>query len=104
MAQIFYAYSSSKQSKAFKKRKAETQKAREKMLEKYKTRYDDVKFTPLARKATNTECESKKIPSLKANIGSTERKESIKYTGNKLIGIATMHKSNMVPVFSQEEA
>ena len=26
------------------------------------------------------------------------------YTGNRLIGIATMHKSNSVPVFSQEEA
>lgn len=26
------------------------------------------------------------------------------YTGDKLLGIATMHKSNMVPVFSQESA
>lgn len=26
------------------------------------------------------------------------------YTGTNIIGIATMHKSNMVPVFSQEEA
>ncbi len=26
------------------------------------------------------------------------------YTGKRLIGIATMHKSNSVPVFSQEEA
>ena len=26
------------------------------------------------------------------------------YTGNKLIGIATMHKSNMVPVFRMEDA
>lgn len=26
------------------------------------------------------------------------------YTGNKLLGIATMHKSNMVPVFSKEDA
>ena len=26
------------------------------------------------------------------------------YTGNRLLGIATMHKSNSVPVFSQEEA
>lgn len=33
-----------------------------------------------------------------------ERKESMKYTGDKLLGIATMHKSNMVPVFKQEDA
>jgi len=26
------------------------------------------------------------------------------YTGNNLVGIATMHKSNMVPVFSNQEA
>ena len=26
------------------------------------------------------------------------------YTGNKVIGIACMHKSNLVPIFSQEEA
>ena len=26
------------------------------------------------------------------------------YTGNKIIGIGTMHKSNAVPVFSDEEA
>jgi hypothetical protein len=26
------------------------------------------------------------------------------YTGDKIIGIATMHKSNAVPVFSDEQA
>jgi hypothetical protein len=43
--------------------------------------------------------------SLNANIGNTSRKESMIYSGErKLLGIATMHKSNMVPVFSIEEA
>lgn len=37
-------------------------------------------------------------------IGTTyARKENV-YTGGKLLGIATMHKSNMVPVFSKESA
>lgn len=31
-------------------------------------------------------------------------KKEMKYTGDRLLGIATMHKSNMVPVFSQESA
>lgn len=31
-------------------------------------------------------------------------KREMKYTGDKLMGIATMHKSNMVPVFKQEDA
>lgn len=32
------------------------------------------------------------------------RKEDMKYTGDKLIGIGTMHKSNAVPVFCNDEA
>lgn len=32
------------------------------------------------------------------------RKESAKYTGDQLVGIATMHKSNMVPVFKGQDA
>jgi len=36
---------------------------------------------------------------------STSRKEVLMYTGErKLIGIATMHKSNMVPVFDSDDA
>jgi hypothetical protein len=31
-------------------------------------------------------------------------KDIPKYTGTKILGIGTMHKSNAVPVFSQEEA
>ena len=32
------------------------------------------------------------------------RKEPLQYTGErKLIGIATMHKSNMVPVFADDD-
>jgi len=32
------------------------------------------------------------------------KKEAIKYTGTLVKGIATMHKSNAVPVISQQEA
>lgn len=32
------------------------------------------------------------------------KKKEMQYTGDKLMGIATMHKSNMVPVFKQEDA
>ena len=31
-------------------------------------------------------------------------KEPLFYTGDKMIGIATLHKSNAVPVFSSEDA
>ena len=34
----------------------------------------------------------------------TAKKENQHYTGTKLIGIAVMHKSNLVPVFNEDEA
>jgi hypothetical protein len=36
--------------------------------------------------------------------GNTARKESPMYTGDNLLGIATMHKSNLVPVFKGQDA
>jgi hypothetical protein len=36
--------------------------------------------------------------------GSTALKPIRKYTGTQMLGIATMHKSNAVPVFSQQSA
>lgn len=36
--------------------------------------------------------------------GVCAKKEEQVYTGSKLIGIAVMHKSNLVPVFSREDA
>ena len=49
--------------------------------------------------------DEKVYPSLSNNIGgSTPRRESMQYTGKrKLIGIATMHKSNMVPIFEDNK-
>lgn len=43
--------------------------------------------------------ETKNYPSLSNNIaGYAPKKESTKYTGDLIVGIATMHKSNAVPV------
>ena len=47
--------------------------------------------------------ETQKINSLSTPGGSTASVHKV-YTGDKIIGIATLHKSNAVPVFSQEEA
>jgi hypothetical protein len=43
-------------------------------------------------------------PSLRTGAGIAEKKESPVYTGTKVKGIGTMHKSNAVPIFSDEEA
>lgn len=43
------------------------------------------------------------LPSYKGETNGTCAKPSPKvYTGDKLVGIATMHKSNIVPIFSDE--
>jgi len=54
--------------------------------------------TPVGR--TNT----KHIPSLNTGAGVAVLAPAKVYTGTKVKGIATMHKSNAVPVFSDEEA
>jgi len=44
-------------------------------------------------------------PSLNSKDSGVAAKPQPKvYTGDKLLGIATMHKSNMVPIFSNKEA
>jgi len=44
------------------------------------------------------------IPSRDSWQGSTAKKESPKYTGDAMIGIGVMHKSNSVPIFKAEDA
>ena len=44
------------------------------------------------------------IPSLNSGAGVAPLAPAKVYTGTKVKGIATMHKSNAVPVFSDEEA
>ena len=44
------------------------------------------------------------IKSLNSGLGVATLKPAKQYTGTKVLGIATMHKSNAVPVFSDEEA
>jgi hypothetical protein len=54
---------------------------------------------PVGRTNTNH------IKSLNTNpMGPVSSKQIPQYTGTKIIGIGTMHKSNAVPIFSDEEA
>jgi len=46
---------------------------------------------------------TKHIPSIDTGGCSTAPIHKV-YTGDKIIGIGTMHKSNAVPIFSQDEA
>jgi hypothetical protein len=45
-----------------------------------------------------------KLPSLSSDRYDTFKKQVNQYTGDKLVGIGTMHKSNAVPIFSEQDA
>jgi hypothetical protein len=62
---------------------------------------------PLAKsplQATTYQRPSPVVPSGDTYDKFVAAKKEMQYTGDKLLGIATMHKSNMVPVFKQEDA
>ena len=48
--------------------------------------------------------DSPRIRSLDSGMGVAVKKENPVYTGSMVKGIGTMHKSNAVPIFSDEEA
>ncbi len=44
------------------------------------------------------------IPSVSTAGGSCSKPSNLTYTGDKIVGIGMMHKSNLVPIFSDSEA
>jgi hypothetical protein len=48
--------------------------------------------------------ETPNYPSLTTNAYGCGKKETVFYTGDKMKGIGTLHKSNAVPIFTDEEA
>jgi len=46
---------------------------------------------------------ARSLRSLDTNVSYTEKRESLMYTGTLVKGIATMHKSNAVPVIDEEQ-
>lgn len=48
--------------------------------------------------------ETKKYPSLVTPGGSTAPRNTVQYTGDKMLGVTILHKSCLQPVFNQEAA
>ena len=48
--------------------------------------------------------ETPHYPSLNMESGFATKKAPVQYTGDAMLGVATMHKSNSVPVFQQKDA
>ena len=102
---------------SFKKRKAKKPTAKqrelqaewEKLLKKYEptkpiraTAKLDTSLSPVVTRPYVRDTRS--IPSLDTGLGTATLKESPRYTGTMIKGIGTMHKSNAVPIFSDEQA
>lgn len=83
--------------------------AKQKSLDEYiQYRQGKSKYTPKKikdpMKAESFRRQAPNYPSGEGiGVAYTKRAENV-YTGGNLMGIATMHKSNMVPVFKQEDA
>jgi len=88
------------------KRRAEQLAAEwDELQKKYATKpVKSVRKTFVAPKNINAERSTRHIPSVDSGIGIAAAPQPKVYTGDKMIGIGTMHKSNMVPIFSDKEA
>lgn len=76
----------------------------EKLMKKYEPKKPlpkSVKPMPVAKPFIR---ETPKIPSLNTGFHDCTKKQTPVYTGTAIKGIGTMHKSNAVPIFSDEQA
>ena len=102
---------------SFKKRKAkkpnakqrELQASWEALLKKYEPKRPirettklDSNYNPVVTRPFIRDTGS--YPSLDTGLGVATRKENPVYTGTMIKGIGTMHKSNAIPIFSDEQA
>ena len=99
---------------SFKKRKPKKPSAKqrelqsdwEKLLKKYEPKKPIAKTKDTWKYSLGTPAcrETPKIPSLPFTAGPCTKAPDKVYTGTAIKGIGTMHKSNAVPIFSDEQA
>lgn len=106
---IIYTNQRSKKPKKLTAKQRELRDSWEKIIAKYepKKKVSISKSNDLSSKyklSVPPGRETPHYPSVNTNHNDTFRKEIPTYTGTKIIGIGTLHKSNAVPVFSDQEA
>jgi hypothetical protein len=102
MGMIFIHDKPSKKRKPNKKQR-ELAEQWEAMLKKYETKPVVKNCEPMKTPKPYMR-ETIHHPSLNSGYHDTSAKPAKVYTGTKMLGIGTMHKSNSVPIFSDEEA
>jgi hypothetical protein len=106
---IIHPYTVKKKKRKPNAKQRELQASWQEILKKYETKTIAPNKKVVARpsnpsvvipvsRITNT------IPSLDSGQGNAVKMPAKVYTGDAMIGISTLHKSNAVPVFRQEDA
>ena len=110
---LIYTYQSSKSTKKGKRlaarSKAALQKQNEELEKKYKTTYSNIRVEAVKKIVSPVVTrqpirEVPRYPSLNSTGGSTAPLERKVYTGTLIKGIATMHKSNAIPIIDEQHA
>ena len=84
--------------------RSKRKKSKKKNVEVY-AKYKPKKFTPMPIKENSYRRETPHYPSVEGNSAVVcARPERQAYTGTLIKGIATMHKSNAVPVIDAQQA
>jgi hypothetical protein len=72
---------------------------------KPKTKLKPERKSFVAPKPLRRDADQPRIPSLDTGVkGAVNVRMPMQYTGDNIVGIGTMHKSNAVPIFSDQEA
>ena len=82
-------------------------KSWEQLLEKHKPKKIKDERKDLSSVYSLSAPPGRDIPSVPSRVthgGSTSARSDVKYTGDKIMGIMPMYKSNLVPIFSDTEA
>ena len=96
-------WASAEQKRQAEQLETEWQKLKDQYAPKTKLSRDRSSYVP--PKPMRRDSEQPRIPSLDTGVkGPVNVRMPMQYTGDKIVGIGTMHKSNAVPVFSDQEA
>jgi hypothetical protein len=105
---LIYTHQKSKTKKKLTKSQRELQDSWNELVNKHKTKkalINNSNSNSLNYKLTTpVGRETNRYPSLNSGYYDTFKKENKVYTGDKVKGIGTLHKSNAVPIFTDQEA
>lgn len=100
---LIYTHQKSKKKKKLTAKQRELQASWEALLKKYEPKKPITKTVSVPKQKAYVR-ETPHYPSLNSGHHDTSAKPKQTYTGSAMLGIGTLHKSNAVPIFSEEDA